>query len=108
MYITQPSPMSMPPAPLSYAVTDCAFEKTGVFENAMYMPIEQSVQHAPATIERTSPVISSSIAILIETSDDAHAASTTQFMPSRLNTLVQRPAVTLPRKPGNESRRHSG
>ena len=62
---------------MSYAVTLCLCEKTGVLENAMYMPIEQSVQHAPATIERTSPVISSSIAILIETSDDAHAASTT-------------------------------
>ena len=93
---------------MSYAVTLCLCEKTGVLENAMYMQIEQSVHVAPATIVRQWPCSSSSIATLTATSDDAHAASTTQFMPSRLNTLEQRPAVTLPRKPGNESRRHSG
>jgi len=106
--MTLPSPMSMPLAPLSYAVTLCLCEKTGVLEKAMYMPIEQSVHVAPAIIVRQWPYSSSSMATLTETSDEAHAASTTAFMPSRLKTFVHRPAVTLPRKPGKESSRHSG
>jgi len=99
---------NMPLAPLSYAVTLCLCEKTGVLEKAMYMPIEQSVHVAPAIIVRQWPYSSSSMATLTETSDEAHAASTTAFMPSRLKTFVHRPAVTLPRKPGKESSRHSG
>merc|ERR1719502_2647783 len=107
-YMTEPSPMSIPCVSFEYAETLCLREKTGVFEKAMYMPIEQSVQVAPAIIVSQSPWRISSMATLTEMSDEAHAASTTQFMPSRLKTLVTRPAVTLPRKPGNESRRHSG
>ena len=72
------------------------------------MPMELSVQVAPVIIVRQSPRTSSSTATFMAVSELAQAASTTQFMPFKLKTLVQRPATTFPRKPGNESRRHSG
>ena len=53
--ITLPSPINMPFVSLSYDVTLGLVLKTGVLENAMYMPMEQSVQVAPAIIVSQSP-----------------------------------------------------
>ena len=71
---------------LSYALHDFFVEKTGVLLNAMYMPRELSVQVAPQTMASQSPCRSSSMATLTATSDEAHAASTSQFRPSKLKT----------------------
>ena len=86
--MTEPSPMSIPFVSLSYEDTLCLVEKTGVLEKAMYMPMLLSVHVAPAIMVSQSPERSSSMATLTATREEAHAASTTQFMPSRLKTLV--------------------
>ena len=80
--------------------------KAGVFENDMYINGELSQQMPPDNMISERYSSRSDTAILMAAKEPAQAASTTQFVPPKLNRLAIRPAITLPNMPGNEFSSH--
>src|SRR5689334_23403734 len=95
-----PSPSSVPSALSENGRQSPDLDSAGVLLKHMYMNASFIVSQPPAITRSDCPSESSLIAIDIADSDDAHAASVTQFVPPRSSRFAMRPATTFPSRPG--------
>ena len=97
-----PSPRMVPSAPASNGLASPLGESAGVLLKHMYMKMSLKVSTPPVRTASARPAASSSAARCTAPSEEAQAASTTQFVPPRFRRLAMRPAMTLPSRPGKE------
>ncbi len=92
----------MPLESSSKGRTSSLVVNAGVLAKDIYINGELSQQTPPEIITSDRYSSRSEMANLIAANELAQAASTTQLVPPKSKRLAIRPAITLPKRPGNE------